>query len=95
MPPVYVTCAQAKAARGCSDYGFHMAVTSWSDKVAAAMGELTKQGESASPNTDDRLQVASQACSSICSEPERFRRRMVLHATCLIASFFSNLVPRV
>ena len=35
---------QAKAARGCMDYGLHMAVTSWSDKVAADMGELTKKG---------------------------------------------------
>ncbi|GBF89372.1 dihydropyrimidinase [Raphidocelis subcapitata] len=35
---------QAKAVRGCSDYGFHMAVTSWSDKVAKDMGELTKLG---------------------------------------------------
>jgi len=35
---------QAKAARGCSDYGFHMAVTSWSDKVATDMEELTKLG---------------------------------------------------
>ena len=26
------------------DYGLHMAVTSWSDKVAADMGELTKKG---------------------------------------------------
>ncbi|KAI8468148.1 MAG: hypothetical protein J3K34DRAFT_386464 [Monoraphidium minutum] len=35
---------QAKAVRGCADYGLHMAVTSWSDKVAGDMGELTKKG---------------------------------------------------
>jgi hypothetical protein len=28
---------EAKAARGCMDYGFHVAVTSWSDRVAADM----------------------------------------------------------
>lgn len=26
------------------DYGFHMAVTSWSDKVAADMAALTQRG---------------------------------------------------
>ena len=28
---------EAKAGRGCMDYGFHVAVTSWSDRVAADM----------------------------------------------------------
>lgn len=38
-------CAtQEKAAKSCSDYGFHMAVTSWSDKVAADMEALSQQG---------------------------------------------------
>jgi dihydropyrimidinase len=33
---------QNKAANAVMDYSFHMAVTSWSDKVAAQMGELAK-----------------------------------------------------
>jgi dihydropyrimidinase len=35
---------QQKAQVACMDYGFHMAVTSWSPKVAADMGALVKQG---------------------------------------------------
>jgi hypothetical protein len=35
---------QEKAKAACADYGFHMAVTSWSDKVAADMGTLVQQG---------------------------------------------------
>jgi dihydropyrimidinase len=34
---------QAKAQRGCMDYGFHVAVTSWSARVAADMGTLVAQ----------------------------------------------------
>ena len=37
-------CEQKKAAKACMDYGFHMAVTSWSAKVAADMATLVKKG---------------------------------------------------
>lgn len=33
-----------KAKVACADYGFHMAVTSWSAKVAADMAKLVKEG---------------------------------------------------
>jgi len=33
-----------KAAGACADYGFHMAVTSWSPKVASDMEQLVKHG---------------------------------------------------
>lgn len=33
-----------KAAGACTDYGFHMAVTSWSPKVASDMEQLVKHG---------------------------------------------------
>lgn len=36
---------QRKAARGCMDYGLHMAVTRWGDGVAEQMGALTEKGE--------------------------------------------------
>jgi dihydroorotase-like cyclic amidohydrolase len=35
---------QRKAADAVMDYGFHMAVTSWSDRVAADMGALAAKG---------------------------------------------------
>lgn len=35
---------QQKAKAACADYSFHMAVTSWSPKVAADMAALVKQG---------------------------------------------------
>ena len=35
---------QEKAKKACADYGFHMAITSWNDKVAADMGKLVKEG---------------------------------------------------
>jgi dihydropyrimidinase len=31
-------------ARACMDYGFHMAITSWSEKVAADMGKAVAGG---------------------------------------------------
>ena len=34
---------EAKAQRGCMDYGFHVAVTSWSDRVAADMATAVAQ----------------------------------------------------
>lgn len=33
-----------KAQVACADYGFHMAVTSWSAKVAADMETMVKEG---------------------------------------------------
>jgi hypothetical protein len=36
--------AQAKAERSCGDYGFHMAVTSWSPRVSEDMATLVKEG---------------------------------------------------
>jgi dihydropyrimidinase len=35
---------QQKAKAACADYGFHMAVTSWSPKVAADMAALVNKG---------------------------------------------------
>lgn len=35
---------QRKAELACADYGFHMAVTRWDDKVAADMATLVQQG---------------------------------------------------
>lgn len=35
---------QKKAKRACADYGFHMAVTSWSQQVAEDMGKLAAEG---------------------------------------------------
>lgn len=40
--PCCCCCIGAQVA--CMDYGFHMAVTSWSAKVAADMATLVKQG---------------------------------------------------
>jgi dihydropyrimidinase len=35
---------ERKAAKSVMDYGFHMAVTSWNEKVARDMGDLVKKG---------------------------------------------------
>jgi dihydropyrimidinase len=35
---------RAKAALGCMDFGFHVAVTTWNDKVAADLESAVAQG---------------------------------------------------
>jgi hypothetical protein len=42
---------QAKARKGCMDYGFHMAVTKWSDKVRTAH-QQAEQGSGACQGAD-------------------------------------------
>lgn len=36
---------QKKAAKSVMDYGFHMAVTTWNEKVAKDMGDLVTKGK--------------------------------------------------
>eukprot|EP00877_Chromochloris_zofingiensis_P011631 jgi/Chrzof1/6721/Cz19g06250.t1 len=69
-----------KAAKSCSDYGFHMAVTSWSDKVAADMEALSQQGinsfkffmayKGALMVTDDQLLQGFKRCKEIGALPQ-------------------------
>ncbi|PSC75311.1 Dihydroorotase [Micractinium conductrix] len=71
---------QRKAADGVMDYGFHMAVTSWSDKVAADMGTLTKMGvnsfkffmayKGALMVNDEQLLQALRRCKELGAVPQ-------------------------
>jgi len=66
---------QEKSAKACMDFGFHMAVTSWSSEVAADMGELVKQGinsfkfffayKGALMVTDDEFVQGLQRCKEL------------------------------
>eukprot|EP00873_Tetraselmis_striata_P014482 jgi/Tetstr1/434746/TSEL_023798.t1 len=66
---------QEKSQKSCMDYGFHMAVTSWSEKVAADMGKLVKLGinsfkfffayKGALMVTDDEFVQGLQRCKEL------------------------------
>eukprot|EP00887_Chlorella_sp_A99_P002842 scaffold6.g2842.t1 len=53
---------QRKAQSAVMDYGFHMAVTSWSDKVERDMEALTKRGINSFKVTDEELLAGMKAC---------------------------------
>ncbi|GMH45133.1 hypothetical protein BSKO_13090 [Bryopsis sp. KO-2023] len=69
-----------KAEKSCMDYGFHMAITTWNDKVASDMETLTMKGinsfkffmayKGALMVTDEQLLNGFQKCKEIGALPQ-------------------------
>lgn len=76
---------QRKAADGVMDYGFHMAVTSWSDKVGVHSSSAAAGNRGATARNKRRLDSLRRRVSLCCTRgpaATKGMRHVVTHRSC-------------